>query len=249
MSKDRQLRATHLILGYEPLLRIYQDTGQALRVGNPCLARIDISKPRFLARRDLPPVILPVQLNLPQFVVPLQQVPLVAVPVAEGVASSSHLSLEEERDRFQFVKERTPERLVEILDSETESDKLSTTHQPGQTVAFVETSSEEAEAMDLKKRPSLRGLMANKGKGATPPEAPKAQTSVNLPPPPHLPPVDQGPRVNPNPKKKRPPQELEEGEMPPQKGAKQQKTKDPRDKRSKFVESRDDVEVCRSQRT
>ena len=80
--------------------------------------------------------------------------------------------------------------------------------------------------MGLKKRSSLRGLMANKGKGATPPEAPKTQTSANLPPPLSFPPVDQGPRVNLDPKKKRPLQELEEGEMPPQKGAKQQKTKD-----------------------
>ena len=37
--------------------------------------------------------------------------------------------------------------------------------------------------------------------------------------------------------------------MPPQRGVKQQKTKDPRDKRSKFVESQDDVEVRRPQRT
>ena len=47
----------------------------------------------------------------------------------EGIASSSHLSLEEEIDRFNFTEEeRTPERPVEILDSETESDKLSTAH-------------------------------------------------------------------------------------------------------------------------
>ena len=97
--------------------------------------------------------------------------------------------------------------------------------------------------MDLKKRPSLRGLMANRGKEATSPEAPKAQTSANLPPPPPFPPVDQGPLANPDPKKKRPVQELEEGEMPLKKGAKQQKTKDHRDKRSKSVESRDNVEV------
>ena len=211
MCEDRQLWSVHLILGYKPLLRIYQDTGQVLRAGNHRLPRIDISKPGFLVRWDLPPVVLPAQLNLPQFVVPLQQVPLAVVPVAEGVASSSHLSLEEEIDRFQFVEERTPERLVEILDSETESDRLSTPYQPGQTIAFIETSSEEAEAMDLKKRPSLRGLMANKGKEETPPEAPKAQTSANLPPPPHLPPVDQGSHVNPDPKKKRPPQELKKG--------------------------------------
>ena len=225
---------------------MYQDVGQVLRAGNPRLARIDVSKPGFLARRDLPPVVLLAQLNPPQLVVPLQQVPLVAVPVAEGVASSSHLSFEDEIDRFQFVEERTPERLVEILNSETEFDRLSTAHQPGQAVAFIETSSEEVEAMDLKKRPSLRGLMASRGKGATPLEAPKVQTLINLPPPPPLPLVDQGLRPNLDPKKKRPIQELEEGEMLPQKGAKQQKARNHRDKRSKSMESRDDVEVRRS---
>ena len=151
-------------------------------------------------------MVLPAQLNPSQFAIPVQQVPLATILVAEGIASSSHLSLEEEIDKFQFTEEeRTPERPVEILDSETESDRLSTAHQPGQTAAFVETSFEKAEIMDLKKRPSLRGLIANKGKGATPPEAPKTQTSANLPLPPPLPPVDQGPRVNSYPKKKRPP--------------------------------------------
>ena len=54
VSEDRQLRAIHLISGYEPLSRIYQEVGQALRAGNPCLVRIDVSKPGFLARQDLP---------------------------------------------------------------------------------------------------------------------------------------------------------------------------------------------------
>ena len=72
VSEDRQLRAIHLILGYEPLSRIYQDAGQALRAGNPRLAWIDISKLRFLARRDLPPVVLLARLNPPQFVASLQ---------------------------------------------------------------------------------------------------------------------------------------------------------------------------------
>ena len=61
VSEDNQLQAAHLILGYKPLSRIYQDVGQALRAGNPRLARIDVSKPGFLARRDLPPVVLPAQ--------------------------------------------------------------------------------------------------------------------------------------------------------------------------------------------
>ena len=140
---------------------------------------------------------------------------------------------------------------MEISDSETESNRLFTAHQPGQTIAFVEISSEEAEAMDLKKRPSLKGLMASRGKGVTSLEAPKVQTPVNLPPPPPpppLPPVDQGPHANPDLKKKRPIQELEEGEMLPQKGTKQQKAKDHCNKRSNFVESQDDVEVHRPQR-
>ena len=159
-----------------------------MRAGNPRLARIDVSKPGFLTKQDFPSVVLPVQPNLSQLVVLLQQIPLVVAPVAEGVASSSHLSLEEEINRFQFTEEGTPERLVEILDFETESDKLFIAHQPGQAVTFIETSSEEAEAMDLKKRPSLRGLMASRGKGATLSEAPKVQTLVNHLPPPPLPP-------------------------------------------------------------
>ena len=101
-----------------------------MRAGNPHLARIDVSKLGFLARRDLPPMVLPTQLNLPQLVVPLQQVSLAVAHVAEGVAFFSHLSLEEEIDRFQFAEEGTPERFVEILDSETEFDRLSTAYQP-----------------------------------------------------------------------------------------------------------------------
>ena len=82
----------------------------------------------------------------------LQQVPFAIVAAAEGIASSSHLSFEEEIDKFHFAEEkRTPERPVELLDSKTESNRLSTAHQPGQTVALVETSSKEAEIMDLKK--------------------------------------------------------------------------------------------------
>ena len=215
VSEDNQLWVAHLIQGYEPLLHIYQDVGQALRTGNSSLARIDVSKSGFLAKRDLPPMVFPAQQNPPQFAIPLQQVPFIAVAVAEEIASSSRLSLKEEIDRFRFAEEeRTPEKPVELSYFETESNKLSTAHQPKQTIALVETSSEEVENMDLKKRPSLRGLIANRNNEATSPEVPKAQTSANLPlppPPPSPPPADLGPRVNLDLKKKRPPQELEEG--------------------------------------
>ena len=56
VSEDRQLRATHLILDYKPLSRIFQDVGQAIKASSSRLARINVSKPGFLARRDLPPV-------------------------------------------------------------------------------------------------------------------------------------------------------------------------------------------------
>ena len=54
VSEDGQLRAAPLILDYEPLSRIFQDTGQAIKAGNPRLNWIDVSKLGFLARRDLP---------------------------------------------------------------------------------------------------------------------------------------------------------------------------------------------------
>ena len=59
ISEDGQLRAIHLVLDHEPLSRIFQDVGQAIRAGDPRLARINVFVPGFLARRNLPPVILP----------------------------------------------------------------------------------------------------------------------------------------------------------------------------------------------
>ena len=69
VSEDRQLRAAPLILDYEPLSRALVDAGQAIRARSPRLTRIGVSIPGFLARRDLPPVQLPVQRILPEAVV------------------------------------------------------------------------------------------------------------------------------------------------------------------------------------
>ena len=49
ISEDRQLRAVHLILDFQPISKIHQDVGNAIRVGDPRLARIDVSWPNFLA--------------------------------------------------------------------------------------------------------------------------------------------------------------------------------------------------------
>ena len=64
---------------------------------------------------------------------------------------------------------------------------------------------------------SLRDLMAARNKVSTSKEATKSQVPPTLPPP--LP-ANLGLKANPDLKGKRPVQELEEGEMGPQKGAK-----------------------------
>ena len=101
----------------------------------------------------------------------------------------------------------------------------------------------------MKPRTSLKGLLANKNKGLISKEVPKTQvpSSLSLPPPP--PPTDLELKAISNLRKKRPVEDLEEGEVAPQKGAKQQKkAKDPKDKRAKLEESEDEAEVHRGQR-
>ena len=122
VSKDRQLRAVHLILEFEPILKIFQEIGYAIKAGDPRLARIDVSKLDFLARDDLPPVILPIWQNPPLFAIPFQQLSPQAIVVEKEIASS-RLSLEEEIEKFCFKEEEgMPNRPVQLSDSETEFD-------------------------------------------------------------------------------------------------------------------------------
>ena len=80
-----------MISDFEPISRVFQEIGHTIRAGDPRINRIDVSKPDFLAREDLPPVRLPVQQIPPPLIIPLQQVPL-KVPVAaeEKIASSRY---------------------------------------------------------------------------------------------------------------------------------------------------------------
>ena len=75
VSKYEQLRVVHLILEFEPISKIFQKIRHAIRAGDPQLARIDVSKPDFLARDDIPLIVLSIQQNPPPFAIPLQQVP------------------------------------------------------------------------------------------------------------------------------------------------------------------------------
>ena len=162
VSEDRQLRVAPLILHYEPLSRIFQDVGQAIRAGSPRLAQIDVSKPRVLARRDLPPVPQPVLQNpLPIALSLLQAPPIVATILAEGVASS-RLSLEEEIDKFHFEEEQSPRALlICISNTEGESNRNYGVYNPYLILARPDGSDEEEDNMALNKgNRSLRDVMA-----------------------------------------------------------------------------------------
>ena len=103
VNDDGQIRAAHLVLDYEPLSRSFQDVDNAIRANDYRLAHIDVSRPRFLAPHDLPPIDHPIPQGVPLTAQPIQQVPLKQAVAEEGIASSS--SLEEEIDRFQFEEE------------------------------------------------------------------------------------------------------------------------------------------------
>ena len=96
MSKDRQLRAVHLILNFQPLSDKFQDVGNAIRAGDPRLARIKVSVPRFLAQEDIVSVKLPSRRS-----------PHEAAILREETASL-RLSLEMEIDQF-HLKEKGEE--------------------------------------------------------------------------------------------------------------------------------------------
>ena len=104
------------------------------------------------------------------------------------------------------------------------------------------TYEEEEDEMVLNRgNKGLRELMAARNKVPTSKEAPKSHVPPTLPPPPLLPLTDLILHAIPNLKKKRLVQELKEGEVALQKDTKQQKVaKDPRDKRSTFVDSREE---------
>ena len=53
VNNDGQLHAAYLILDYEPLSRSFLDVGNAIRANNYRLARLDVSRPHFLAPHDL----------------------------------------------------------------------------------------------------------------------------------------------------------------------------------------------------
>ena len=152
VNEDGLLRVVHLILDFEPISRSFLDVGNSIRADDYRLARIDVSRPGFLAPYDLPPVDHPIPQGIPFVAQPLQQVPLRQAIIGEGVASSS--SLEAEIDRFRFKEEA-----IVISEAEEGADEYSCVQAPAQIVTYIGDSSNEEEAMAPKTGPSLKELM------------------------------------------------------------------------------------------
>jgi len=183
VHEDGQLRATHLILGYEPLSRVFLDVGQSIKAGSPRLARIDMSKPGFLAPRDLPPVALPVFQNPQPAAQPPPQDNPGAAAFVEEETESSRLSLEEEIDEFYFEEDIPKAPLIELSDTEGEPDRNFVIGAPLFVVACLDDSSdEEVDNMASNKGKILRELMAAWGKGQTSKAPTKSQIPSDLPP-------------------------------------------------------------------
>ena len=178
------------------------------------LARIDVSRPGFLAPYDLPPVDHSIPQEITFVAKPLQQVPLGQAIIGEGAASSS--SLEAEIDRFRFEEEA-----IVILEAEEGAYEYSCVQTPAQIVTYIGDSLDEEEAMAPKTGPSLKELMRNKNKAPFPKDKNKSKPLTNPPPPPSPQiPADLGLKPNPDLRKKRQIETAEEGELGHFKGSK-----------------------------
>ena len=177
VNDDGQLRAVHLILDFEPISRSFLDVGNSIRAGDHRLARIDVSRPNFLAPYDLPPVDHPIPQGIPLVAQPLREVPLGEAILREGTTSSS--PLEQEIDKFRFEEET-----VLVSEAEEGADEHSCVQTPVQVVTYIADTSDEEEDMAPKTGPSLKELMQNRNKAPSPLEKNKSRQSANPSPPP-----------------------------------------------------------------
>ena len=239
---NRQLRVVHLILDFEPISRSFLDVGNSIRAGNHRLARIDVSRPDFLAPYDLPPVNHPIPQGIPPVAQPLQQVPLGETIIGEGTTSSS--SLEQEIDKFQFEEET-----ILISEAEEGADEHSCVQTPAQVVTYIADTSDEEETMAPKTGPSLKELVKNRNKAPSPQDKNKSKPPANPPPPPPQIPADLGLKPNPDLRRKRPVDAVEEGELGPSKGNKQaRQIQDHMGRRSSSVDNREEAPVAQVRR-
>ena len=131
--------------------------------------------------------------------------------------------LEEEINQFQFEEEETQgvEAIV-ISEAEEEIDEYSCIQTPALIVTYVEDSSDnETEEMALKSGKSLRELMKGRNMAPIPQDTNKYKPPMNPPPPPPQLPADLGLKPNPGLRRKRQPEDPEEGKIGPPKINKQ----------------------------
>ena len=142
--------------------------------------------------------------------------PLGQAIVEEWTASSS--SLKEEIDRFLFEEET-----IVISEVEEEADEYLCVQTPAPIITYVgDSSNNEEKDMAPKTGPSLRELMKGRNKAPFPQEKSKSKSHVNPPPPPPQLSADLGLKPNPDLRRKRHTEALEEGEMALPKGANSQ---------------------------
>ena len=152
VNEDGQLRAAHLILDFEPISRSFLDVGNSIRARDHHLARIDVSRPHFLASYDLPPVDHPIPQGIPLAVTPLREVALGEAILREETASSS--SLELEIDKFKFEEET-----VQISEAEEGADEQSSVHPPAQVITYIADSTDEEEDMAPRTGPDRKSVV------------------------------------------------------------------------------------------
>ena len=204
---------------------------------------MDVSRPDFLAPYDLPPVDHPIPQGIPLVAQPLQEVPLGEAIIREDTASSS--SFEQEIDRFQFEEET-----VLVSEAEEGADEHSCVQTPAQVVTYIADTSDEEETMAPKTGPSLKELMKNRNKAPSPQDKNKSQLPANPPPSPPQIPADLGLKPNPDLRRKRPLDTVEEGELGPSKGHKQvRQNQDCRGRRSNSVDNREEAPVAQARRS
>ena len=239
MNEDGQLRAVHLILDFEPISRSFLDVGNSIRAGDYRLARIDVSRPNFLADHDLPPVDHPIPQGIPLAVEPLREVAFGGAVLREVTASSS--SLELEIDEFRFEEER-----VHISEAAEGEDEQSSVHLPDRVITYIADSTDEEEDMAPRTDPSLKELMRGRNKGPPPQDKGKSIQTAPPPPPPSQAPTDLGLKPNPDLRRKRPMEPAEEEGLGPSRGGKQARpAPERRNRRSHSVESHEERPAAR----
>ena len=130
------------------------------------------------------------------------------------------------------------------------ADEHSCVQTPAQVVTYIADTSDEEETMAPKTGRSLKELMKNRNKAPSPQDKNKSKPPANPPPPPPQIPADLGLKPNPDLRRKRPMDAVEEGELGPSKGNKQaRQIQDRKGRKSSSVDNREEAPVAQVRRS